>query len=63
MTQSERRSFLIKMLVNEIPEYHSLRIPNDTNGQKKLLRSLMNVRPPRPIGEDFLAVHGEILDI
>ena len=61
MTQLERRLFLIKMLVSEIPEYHNLRIPNDTNGQKKLLRSLMNVRPPHPIGEDFLTVQDEYL--
>ena len=61
MTQAERQIFLIQKLLDEAPQYHNLLIPHDTAGQKKLLRSLMNVRPPRPIGEDFLTVQDEYL--
>ncbi len=61
MTQTERRNFLISYLIRETPQYRNLQIPEDPTGQKKLLRSLMNVRPPRPIGEDFLAVQDEYL--
>lgn len=61
MNQRERRIFLIQTLIDESSEYHGLRIPADTSGQKKLLRSLMNVRRPAPIGEDFLKVQDEYL--
>ena len=61
MTQEEKRIFLIRRLIAEEPQYRGLRIPNDEEGQKRLLRSLMNVRPPRPIGEEFLTVQDEYL--
>ncbi len=56
MTQTERRIFLIRVLLQENRKYRELQIPSGEAEQKKLLRSLMNVRPPRPIGEDFLTV-------
>ncbi len=61
MTQNERRIFLIKYLLGESRQYENMPIPGDEQGQKRLLRSLMNVRPPRPIGADFLAVQDEYL--
>ena len=61
MTQIERRIFLIKYLLSESLQYRNLPIPADEGEQKKLLRSLMNVRPPRPIGEDFLSVQDKYL--
>ncbi len=61
MTQEEKRAFLIQKLIDEQPQYRDLRIPSDEAEQRKLLRSLMNVRPPRPIGEDFLTVQDEYL--
>ena len=61
MTQAERRIFLIQKLADEQPWYRDLRIPPDEAEQKKLLRSLMNIRPPRSIGENFLAVQDEYL--
>ena len=61
MTQTEKREFLIKKLLDEQPRYKNLNIPHDEAEQKRLLRSLMNVRPPMPIDEDFLAVQDEYL--
>lgn len=61
MTQTERRIFLIKRLADESPRYRGLPVPADAGAQKRLLRALMNVRPPRPIGADFLAVQDEYL--
>ena len=61
MTQSDRRIYLIKTLLAEQPRYQGLSIPADAPGQKRLLRSLMNVRAPRRIGGDFLAVQDEYL--
>ena len=61
MTQRERRVYLIKALLAEEPQYEGCAIPQDEIGQQRLLRSLMNVRPPRPIGGDFLAVQDAYL--
>lgn len=61
MTQAERRIYLIKHLLAEQPRYQGLSVPADTAEQKRMLRSLMNIRVPQPIGEDFLAVQDEYL--
>ncbi|MBC6720460.1 protein-ADP-ribose hydrolase [Treponema sp. Marseille-Q4130] len=61
MTQNERRIFLIEYLLKENPGYHDVQIPDDENEQKRLLRSLMNVRPPEPASEGFLRIQDEYL--
>ncbi len=61
MTQREKREFLIQKLIDEQPRYRELKVSSDEAEQKTLLRSLMNVRAPRPIGEDFLAAQDEYL--
>ena len=61
MTQREKREFLIQKLIDEQPRYRDLHIPADEAAQKMLLRSLMNVRPPYPIGEDFLTMQDTYL--
>ena len=61
MTQKERRISLIQKLIDEEPRYRAVQIPSDETGQKTLLRSLMNVRPPRPVGEEFLKWQDEYL--
>ena len=61
MTQKEKREFLIQKLMDEQPRYRDMQIPSGEAEQKTLLRSLMNVRPPLPAGEDFLAVQDAYL--
>ena len=61
MTQSEKRLFLIKELLSEQPQYRNMQIPQSEAEQRRLLRSLMNVRHPKTIGDDFLAVQDEYL--
>ncbi len=61
MTHSEQRQYLIKELLSEFPQYREMEIPENTEEQKRLLRSLMNIRPPRPIGREFLKVQDEYL--
>ncbi len=63
MTHEEQRRYLIRELLAEDAQYQSIVIPEDTQGQKDLLRALMNVRPPMPIGQDFLTVQDEYLSI
>ena len=61
MKQKDRRVFLIEYLLKENPAYRGVHIPDDEDEQKYLLRSLMNVRPPEPADEEFLAVQDEYL--
>ena len=61
MTQQERRLYLIKELLKEQPRYEGMEIPEDEEGQKRLLRSLFNIRMPRPVGQEFLAVQDAYL--
>ena len=61
MTQSEKRLFLIQSLLKERPEYRQVETPRDPEGQRQLLRGLMNVRPPQAVDPDFLRVQDAYL--
>ena len=61
MTQEERRVFLLRYLLGERAEYAGIAVPSAAGEQRRMLRSLMNVRPAEPIGADFLAVQDEYL--
>lgn len=61
MTQQQRLLYLIRYLLDESPEYAGLEIPADREWQGRMLRSLMNVRPPRPVSAAFLEVQDEYL--
>ena len=61
MTQDKRLRYLIQFLLNETSEYSTLQIPAAGQEQKKLLRSLMNVRLPRPISPEFLEIQDAYL--
>lgn len=38
-----------------------MEIPSEANEQKRLFRGLLNIRPPMPVSEDFIAVQDEYL--
>ena len=64
MTQKERRIYLIKELLREQPQYEKTEIPSgewDEQEQKNLLRSLFNLRMPKPVSEEFSAVQNAYL--
>lgn len=61
MTQSERREYLIQYLLKEDTKIFRPKMPSDKQGQEELLRSLMNVRMPKPISEEFLKIQDEYL--
>ena len=61
MNQSERRRYLIQELLNEQKEYSHYSIPEDSRGQKDLLRGLLNVRAPKILSREFLKIQDEYL--
>ena len=61
MTQDERREYLIQYLLKEEIRFGIHKIPLDKKEQENLLRSLMNVRPPRPVGREFLEIQKKYL--
>lgn len=54
MTQAERRKYLITELLKEQPQYSEIEIPASEQAQKYLLRSLLNIRMPKPVRQAFL---------
>ena len=61
MNQGEKRRYLIDALLSEQTKYRGMEIPSGETEQKQLLRGLMNIRMPGPIGEDVLRVQDEYL--
>lgn len=54
---------LIAILIAEMPEYRAqaAQVEETQEAQRELLRALMNVRPPRPLSEEFLRIQDELL--
>lgn len=62
MTHEEKRIYLIKSLLAEQPRYSKIKIPADVQGQNDLLRSLMNVRMPAPLSDEYIEIESEYLE-
>lgn len=61
MTQKEKRIYLIEELLKEQATKTDIKIPENEQEQKNLLRSLFNIRAPKNIGTSFLAVQDAYL--
>ena len=61
MTQREKRKYLITALLKEQPQYSKIEIPCNEQEQKTLLRSLFNIRMPKPMADEFLTVQNAYL--
>lgn len=63
MNCTEKLQYLNRLLLNEMPEYraYAAQFPLEDAAQRRLLRSLMNVRPPMPLKADFLQMQDEVL--
>ena len=59
----EQIQFLNRRLLAELPQYQeeAAQCPADEAAQRRLLRALMNVRPPMPLAPDLLAVQDALL--
>ena len=60
-TQEERLDYLIEAFKEDSGEYKNLKTPADTNGKRRILRSLMNIRMPRKIAPHVLEVQDKYL--
>lgn len=54
MDRSENLRSIIRMLLDERTEYADWQIPDSLPEQQMMMRSLLNVRPPHPVDDDFL---------
>lgn len=63
MERGKQIEKLNRMLLSEMPEYRRLarEFSPDVAGQRRLLRSLMNLRPPMPLPPDFLTAQDALL--
>ena len=63
MTRFEQILFLNGVLLEEMPQYRqqAQKFAMEETQQRRLLRSLMNVRPPMPLQADFLVVQDALL--
>lgn len=61
MTQEERVDYLISYLINEQKEHRAITIPDNMADKQRLVRSLINIRPPVPVCKDFLCIQDEYL--
>lgn len=63
MERIEKLQYLNQSLLEEMPEYRSqaAQFSPDETAQRRLLRSLMNLRPPMPLYPKFLQIQDEVL--
>ena len=61
MTQDERLNILVEGFKADSGEYRDLPTPESADAKRQLLRSLMNIRMPRPLPKDLLMVQDEYL--
>lgn len=61
MTQNERLNLLVEEFKEDSVQYRNLETPGDTEGKKRILRSLMNIRMPKMISASVLRVQDEYL--
>ncbi|WP_373721449.1 protein-ADP-ribose hydrolase [Bacteroides heparinolyticus] len=59
--QEQRLDYLVEEFKADSDEYKNLRVPGDTEGKQRILRSLMNIRMPKTLSDDVLAVQDEYL--
>ena len=61
MTQTERLDYLVEEFKEDSVRYRDLETPKDTEGKKRILRSLMNIRMPRRMDAGVIEVQDKYL--
>ena len=61
ITQEQRLNFLVEEFKADSDEYKNLETPEDTEGKRRILRSLMNIRMPKKMPIAVVSVQDEYL--
>ena len=61
MTQEQRLDTLVEAFKADSVQYKDLQTPEDNEGKRRILRSLMNIRMPKKLDDSVLAVQDEYL--
>ena len=61
LTQDQRLTELVERFKADSGTYKDLETPKDTEGKRRLLRSLMNIRMPKPMASETLRVQDRYL--
>lgn len=60
-TQNQRLDYLVEEFKRDSVQYKDLETPKDTEGKRRILRSLMNIRMPGKLNEAVLSVQDDYL--
>ena len=60
-TQNQRLDYLVEEFKRDSVQYIDLETPKDTEGKRRILRSLMNIRMPGKMNEAVLAVQDDYM--
>ncbi len=61
MTQEQRLDTLVEAFKADSVQYKDLQTPEDNEGKRRILRSLMNIRMPRKLDDSLLTLQDEYL--
>ena len=61
MTQDQRLDYLVEKFKLDSVQYKNLQTPGDTDGKRRILRSLMNIRMPKQMPERVLEIQDDYL--
>lgn len=61
MNQEERLNYLVEAFIKDSDAYQNLEVSEDASQNRRLLRSLMNVRLPRPMDGEILRIQDAYL--
>ena len=59
LIQDQRLDYLVEAFKADSVQYKDLPTPGETDGKRRILRSLMNIRMPGKMSENVLAVQDE----
>ena len=54
MNRYDNLGWICRYLLDENPRYRQMAIPENLEERQQLMRSLLNIRPPMPVSEEFL---------
>ena len=61
MTQEQRLEYLVEKFKTDSDEYKNLKTPEDKDEKRVVLRSLMNIRMPKPLDSQVMEVQDQYL--